>query len=198
MTGPGLVLTQLNYDQRIFWRNPMSVFFTVIQPLIFLAIFVEKRDRDLAVEHPQRARTGIERRGVERQSGDAEVDDLALGEAPPRGGATEFTTHFGIGRFVCDAALRHDRARDRPGGVERPIAVEEQHSEPPGPADRHDACRTEAWCAQLAERLVGHRAHGQVSDDSTQQRREVFRTPSGAVARHCVSIDPVVAICSWW
>jgi ABC-2 type transport system permease protein len=31
---------QLRYEQKIFWRNPMSVFFTVIQPLIFLVIFV--------------------------------------------------------------------------------------------------------------------------------------------------------------
>lgn len=35
-----LLLTQLRYDQRIFWRNPASVFFTVIQPAIFLFIFV--------------------------------------------------------------------------------------------------------------------------------------------------------------
>lgn len=40
MLDAGLARTQLRYDQKIFWRNPMSVFFTVIQPLIFLAIFV--------------------------------------------------------------------------------------------------------------------------------------------------------------
>jgi ABC-2 type transport system permease protein len=40
MNDLGLTLTQLRYDQKIFWRNPMSVFFTVIQPLIFLVIFV--------------------------------------------------------------------------------------------------------------------------------------------------------------
>lgn len=40
MSDAGLIATQLHYDQKIFWRNPMSVFFTVIQPLIFLVIFV--------------------------------------------------------------------------------------------------------------------------------------------------------------
>ncbi len=40
MSDVGLTLTQLRYDQKIFWRNPMSVFFTVVQPLIFLVIFV--------------------------------------------------------------------------------------------------------------------------------------------------------------
>ncbi len=40
MNDVGLTLTQLRYDQKIFWRNPMSVFFTVVQPLIFLVIFV--------------------------------------------------------------------------------------------------------------------------------------------------------------
>jgi ABC-2 type transport system permease protein len=41
MSDAGLALTQFGYDQRVFWRNPMYVFFTVIQPLIFLVIFVE-------------------------------------------------------------------------------------------------------------------------------------------------------------
>jgi ABC-2 type transport system permease protein len=40
MTDAALTFTQLRYDQKIFWRNPMSVFFTVVQPLIFLVIFV--------------------------------------------------------------------------------------------------------------------------------------------------------------
>jgi len=40
MSDLGLARTQLRYDQKIFWRNPMSVFFTVIQPVIFLMIFV--------------------------------------------------------------------------------------------------------------------------------------------------------------
>ena len=30
---------QFRYDQRVFWRNPASVFFTVLLPLIFLFIF---------------------------------------------------------------------------------------------------------------------------------------------------------------
>jgi ABC-2 type transport system permease protein len=41
MSDAGLAITQFSYDQRVFWRNPMYVFFTVIQPLIFLVIFVE-------------------------------------------------------------------------------------------------------------------------------------------------------------
>lgn len=32
---------QFRYDQRVFWRNPASVFFTVLLPLIFLFIFCE-------------------------------------------------------------------------------------------------------------------------------------------------------------
>lgn len=41
MSDASLAITQFTYDQRVFWRNPMYVFFTVIQPLIFLVIFVE-------------------------------------------------------------------------------------------------------------------------------------------------------------
>jgi ABC-2 type transport system permease protein len=35
-----LVLHQYRYDQRQFWREPASVFFTVVLPLIFLVLFV--------------------------------------------------------------------------------------------------------------------------------------------------------------
>jgi ABC-2 type transport system permease protein len=35
-----LVLHQYRYDQRVFWRDPAAVFFTVALPLIFLFIFV--------------------------------------------------------------------------------------------------------------------------------------------------------------
>jgi ABC-2 type transport system permease protein len=35
----GLVFHQFRSDQRIFWRNPASVFFTVLLPVIFLVIF---------------------------------------------------------------------------------------------------------------------------------------------------------------
>ena len=35
-----LVLHQYRYDQRQFWREPASVFFTAILPLIFLVLFV--------------------------------------------------------------------------------------------------------------------------------------------------------------
>ena len=39
MTGVRLALHQFRYDQKVFWRNPASVFFTVMLPLIFLFIF---------------------------------------------------------------------------------------------------------------------------------------------------------------
>jgi ABC-2 type transport system permease protein len=35
----GLVLHQFRYDQKVFWRNPASVFFTVAFPVILLLIF---------------------------------------------------------------------------------------------------------------------------------------------------------------
>lgn len=39
MSPASLVLHQFRYDQKIFWRNPASVFFTVLLPIIFLFIF---------------------------------------------------------------------------------------------------------------------------------------------------------------
>jgi ABC-2 type transport system permease protein len=39
VSGVGLALHQLRFDQRIFWRSPASVFFTVMLPIIFLVIF---------------------------------------------------------------------------------------------------------------------------------------------------------------
>jgi ABC-2 type transport system permease protein len=39
VTGPALAFHQFRFDQRIFWRNPASVFFTVLLPIIFLLIF---------------------------------------------------------------------------------------------------------------------------------------------------------------
>lgn len=39
MSGPALALHQFRFDQRVFWRNPASVFFTVLLPIIFLLIF---------------------------------------------------------------------------------------------------------------------------------------------------------------
>jgi ABC-2 type transport system permease protein len=39
VTGLALVLHQFRFDQRIFWRDPASVFFTVMLPVIFLLIF---------------------------------------------------------------------------------------------------------------------------------------------------------------
>ena len=40
MNAVALTARQLRYEQKSFWRNPSYVFFTVIQPLIFLFIFV--------------------------------------------------------------------------------------------------------------------------------------------------------------
>jgi ABC-2 type transport system permease protein len=39
MTGAAVAVHQFRYDQRVFWRSPASVFFTVMLPLIFLVIF---------------------------------------------------------------------------------------------------------------------------------------------------------------
>jgi len=38
MTGFALALHQFRYDQKIFWRNPASVFFTVMFPVMFLVL----------------------------------------------------------------------------------------------------------------------------------------------------------------
>ena len=40
MSAVALALHQYRYDQRQFWREPASVFFTVVLPLIFLFLFV--------------------------------------------------------------------------------------------------------------------------------------------------------------
>jgi ABC-2 type transport system permease protein len=39
MNGVSLVLHQFRYDQKSFWRNPASVFFTVMFPVLLLVIF---------------------------------------------------------------------------------------------------------------------------------------------------------------
>jgi ABC-2 type transport system permease protein len=39
MSGARLAWHQFRYDQRVFWRNPASVFFTVFFPVMFLVIF---------------------------------------------------------------------------------------------------------------------------------------------------------------
>jgi ABC-2 type transport system permease protein len=39
VTGARLAIHQFRFDQKVFWRNPASVFFTVMLPLIFLFIF---------------------------------------------------------------------------------------------------------------------------------------------------------------
>ncbi len=39
MSAAALALHQFRFDQRVFWRNPASVFFTIMLPIIFLLIF---------------------------------------------------------------------------------------------------------------------------------------------------------------
>jgi len=39
MSGVALALHEFRFDQKTFWRNPASVFFTVMLPVIFLLIF---------------------------------------------------------------------------------------------------------------------------------------------------------------
>ena len=39
MSGAALALHQFRFDQKTFWRNPASVFFTVAFPVMFLVIF---------------------------------------------------------------------------------------------------------------------------------------------------------------
>ena len=39
MSGLALVGHQFRYDQKAFWRNPASVFFTVMFPVVLLLIF---------------------------------------------------------------------------------------------------------------------------------------------------------------
>ena len=39
VSAPALVWHQFRYDQKTFWRDPASVFFTVMLPIIFLFIF---------------------------------------------------------------------------------------------------------------------------------------------------------------
>jgi ABC-2 type transport system permease protein len=39
VTAPAMLLHQFRYDQKAFWRDPASVFFTVMLPVIFLLIF---------------------------------------------------------------------------------------------------------------------------------------------------------------
>jgi len=39
MSAPALVLHQFRFEQRVFWRSPAAVFFTVMFPVIFLLLF---------------------------------------------------------------------------------------------------------------------------------------------------------------
>jgi ABC-2 type transport system permease protein len=39
MSAVTLALHQFRYDQKVFWRNPAAVFFTVLLPVVFLFIF---------------------------------------------------------------------------------------------------------------------------------------------------------------
>lgn len=50
MNGLKLLLHQIRYDQKLFWRSPPTVFFSVAMPLVFLfllgAVFGDAADRD--------------------------------------------------------------------------------------------------------------------------------------------------------
>lgn len=50
MTAAALVWHQFRFDQRVFWRNPASVFFTVMLPIIFLVIFASMFGDDTIAE----------------------------------------------------------------------------------------------------------------------------------------------------
>lgn len=39
MSGPALILHQFRYEQKVFWRSPPAVFFTVMFPVLFLVLF---------------------------------------------------------------------------------------------------------------------------------------------------------------
>jgi len=39
MSGVSLMAHEFRYDQKVFWRNPTAVFFTVFLPLMFLVVF---------------------------------------------------------------------------------------------------------------------------------------------------------------
>ena len=39
MSGVALAVHQFRFDQKTLWRNPASVFFTVMFPVMFLVIF---------------------------------------------------------------------------------------------------------------------------------------------------------------
>ena len=55
MSGVALALHQFRFDQKTFWRNPASVFFTVMLPVIFLLIF----DADLRQRPRSRSSAGV-------------------------------------------------------------------------------------------------------------------------------------------
>jgi ABC-2 type transport system permease protein len=54
LSGAALVLHQFRYEQKVFWRSPAAVFFTVMFPVIFLLIFAslfgDQRIDELGIE----------------------------------------------------------------------------------------------------------------------------------------------------
>lgn len=46
MNTPALLLRQFRYEQRIFWRNPAAMFFTVAFPVLLLVIFASLNSND--------------------------------------------------------------------------------------------------------------------------------------------------------
>jgi ABC-2 type transport system permease protein len=51
MSTPALIWHQVRFDQKTFWRDPASVFFTVMLPIIFLFIFATIFGNDVIDEH---------------------------------------------------------------------------------------------------------------------------------------------------
>jgi ABC-2 type transport system permease protein len=54
VSGAALILHQFRYEQKVFWRSPAAVFFTVMFPVIFLLIFAslfgDQRIDELGIE----------------------------------------------------------------------------------------------------------------------------------------------------
>jgi ABC-2 type transport system permease protein len=57
MSALGMAVHQYRYDQKQFWREPASVFFTAILPLIFLVLFVAIFGNDTTVVDGHRIKT---------------------------------------------------------------------------------------------------------------------------------------------
>ena len=146
MSGAALVLHQFRFDQKVFWRNPASVFFTVMLPLIFLLIFATIFGNDEIEElgrqdhHLLRARRSSRWRSIsatmqslairspiDRESGLLKrvaghaAADLGVRRRPGRQRARRLGADGRPGRRDRPARLRRrDPDRDDPGGARDP------------------------------------------------------------------------------